>query len=545
MEFQFFYKNTAADKRGYLFIADTQDYEHFLTGLHDPLPPLTEPDREIFLTRYNDLINKYQVLNEKNRFAAMTPFATRNTWQSTFYHGAENYARLQAMKEGIVHFHAPEWFLWAYNNLDAKVDSADVARARKDLHKLYLRRFYMAWQGFRFGLLRRVPQKFFQRKARIFLASVWTPAGFEKWTRQGQDLFYGDLPRILQENARSPAIVYHAEGSFQKLGPGGSVPAFNFTSVMNFIDWLRFFGILFFFRVKIPESSYFPKAAAERDIAGSLANQVPLALISYLSASGLLRSNPQADFLTLYENNCWEQGILLAAREAGRKVTGIQHTSFAPSYLKMDNHIDRKMLPDRILASGAGPARILIDLMGHDPAKIGIIGSLRYKFTPVFPKNSAQEKILVLLQGAPDDALFLHLLARHLGPDDVIVRAHPSWPVQNKSPFQVSRGDMQADLSMARVAIYTGTTASFEALAAGVPVIHADMGSVLSSDPLFELQGCAVKRTWSGHDNLKTIITQIDNLSGQERLSGFQSAGNYIGDYFSPENDIIRQVLHE
>ena len=149
-----------------------------------------------------------------------------------------------------------------------------------------------------------------------------------------------------------------------------------------------------------------------------------------------------------------------------------------------------------------------------------------------------------MLQGAPEDALFLHMLTSLLPADDVIVRNHPSWPLKNTSSFQFSEADIKTDLSNARIAIYTGTTASFEALAAGVPVIHVDTGSALSSDPMFRLNDCTVKRTWNIQKNLKALIAEIENLSEQERASGLEKARHYIQDYFWEKNDMVHMVAH-
>lgn len=543
MTLRLFYKNVASDRQGYLFIADAQDYEHFINGFYQQLPSLSKSGREIFSARYNAVVQDCQRLNLKNKFFLMTPFALRNTWQSSFYFGSESYARMENLKDGVVYFNSPEWFLWANENLQVESNLSDINRAKSDLRRLRFHRLYMIWQGLRFILSRRASYKTLKKNSRFFIASIWTSAGFMKWVEQGKDPFYNDFPAMLHEEGYETVLVYHAEGTSRQPDISRPIPAFNFTAFLNLGGWLQFIWILLSFIVKTPNSPHFPKSAIKQDINNSLANQVPLALVSYIAAKHLLKYSPRADFITPYENNCWEQGILLAARELNRKVIGIQHTSIAPSFLKMDNHYKEKVLPDLILTSGAEPARILKDVMGHDPLKIKISGSLRHKIS-FSQKISSQKKILALLQGTPDDILFLHMLSGRLPADDIIVRDHPSWPIKNISSFQFSHTDIQTDLSGAFVAIYTGTTASFEALAAGVPVIHADTGSTLSSDPLFRLEDCAVKKTWNMQDNLKTLIGQIENLSEQERLAGFEKARYYIQDYFSEQGDIVNMVTH-
>lgn len=544
MTLHLFYKRTPISKSGYLFVSEARDNNYFLSENYKPLPSLPAGKSEEFLARYNRIIQSYLRINKKNKFFFSTPFSIRNTWQSSFYYGFENYERLKELKEGEVYFNSPEWYLWAYQNIASSTDFGDLKKAQIDLKKAKLLRFHMALQGVRFSLSRRSSLQKPPRNIKFFIASIWTPAGTDKWNKTARDPFYGILPRLLQEKSHAPAIIYHAEG-FSETSIISHVPAHNIASFISLAGWVWIFFILLTFKVKPPKSTDFPKTAIERDINTSLSNQVPLSLISYMAARRLLKFNPDAEFITLYENNCWEQGILQAAREAKKNVTGFQHTSFSLSFLKMDNRIAEKILPDRIFTTGAEPARLLINSMGHDKNKINVAGSLRYEFLPLPIQKSINGKILVLLQGAPDDPLFLYFLSLYLEEKDVIVRSHPAWPIKTSLRFSMSRDSMQDDISKSRLAIYTGTTASFEALSLGIPVIHADIGLPFSADPLENLKGCCVKRTWPTGTPLKNTIAEIDDLSEKDKLSGFEMANRYIKNYFSEVNNIEQQVVHE
>ncbi len=113
MTLSFSYKNSADAGTGYLFLAGAQDYGRFLTGRYEPLPVLREGNGVNFLSDYNDTVYQFLKFNRDNKFFSMSPFAMRNTWQSSFYIGAENYARLSQLQSGHVFFYSPEWFLWA------------------------------------------------------------------------------------------------------------------------------------------------------------------------------------------------------------------------------------------------------------------------------------------------------------------------------------------------------------------------------------------------------------------------------------------------
>lgn len=544
MSLRFFYKNSASDLRGYLFIAKAEDYELFLNDGCQVLPPLNQDSAKKFIKKYNLIIKKYINLNRSHKFFAMTPFSLRNTWQSSFYHGFESSARLKNLYEGDVYFNSPEWFLWAVEHFGASVTTSDVERARTDLKNLCFYKFYMAWQGLRFLWSKKASKRIIDR-ADFYIATINVQNSAEKW-RNGQDVFFGDLPKLLNEKGRSCAFIYHAEKA-DHANSSGPIPAFNVLSLIGFKEWIYIFKELLSFKMFTSSDENFPVETIKRDICESLSNQIPLALTSYFSTKKIIQKNPDAHFLSLYENNCWEQGVLLAAEEGQAKVTGFQHTAFSPSYLKMGNHIDDKKLPDRIFSTGIESANILKNFMGHKHVEVGC--ALRYKPSSLLQNHNEKDKILVLLQGAPDDVLFLQTIRRYIGEKNVLVRVHPNWPLKQVFSFELSHADLKEDLARASVVLYTGTTAAFEALSAGVPAIHVDLGGALSADPLFTLDDCAVKRKWSQGDDFSAIIGEISMLSPTEKAAEFEKAQNYISNYFSPADEaalekLIEKVVH-
>lgn len=543
MTLRLHYKNSDVSARGYLFVSCAQDYERFSSGFYQPLPRLSGDEYAGFLSGYNEVVQDTLEANRDRKFFAMTPFALRNTWQSSFYQGAEHYARLLKVKDGDIHFFSPEWFLHASYHMNADVDPDDVRHARRDLYKMPLHRLYMAYQGIRFAFSRWAPRQELPQKIRFLIASVWTKTGVAKWQQTGQDLFHGDFPRRLVAQGCETAILYHAEGETLCIGKEGPVPAFNFTSYLKPADWFRLAWKILFFRASLRSSSSYPCQAIYRDISSSLSNQIPLALISYFASRNVLSVHRDADFITLYENNCWEQGVLQAARENKSKVTSFQHTAFSPSLLKMDHHIVHKNLPDKIMASGDETARILRDVMGHKAENIETGCSLRHKIDESERINRAGNKVLVLLQGAPDDTLFLHMVGQSVRHEDMIIRSHPSWPVHSDHHI-FSQNSLAGDLAQAGLVLYTGTTAVFEALAVGVPAIHIDLHGGLSADPLFALSDCDVKKTWAGDDSLLDMIADIKNMPDSIRTPAFEIAHDYIDHYFvSADATALAQLI--
>ena len=141
------YKNYPDRCTPYLFVASSQDASLFSTGDFESLPALSEVSYEIFLSSYNDLIAKLWQANKKNPSFGFLPLALRNTWQSSYYQGAESYARLSGLSDAIVYFTSPHWFLWTIQNLVCDASLQDVAQAQKDARKSFLRRFFSRLRG--------------------------------------------------------------------------------------------------------------------------------------------------------------------------------------------------------------------------------------------------------------------------------------------------------------------------------------------------------------------------------------------------------------
>ena len=544
MALRFLYKKPISIDSGYLFVSCVQDYDKFSSQSYECLPALSAVEGKKFIETYNVFVRDSVALNTDNKFFSMTPFANLNTWQSSFYQGAESFARLSQMQNGDVYFFSPEWFLWSCKQLKFDADFYDICRARFDLLLLPLLRLFAVYQGLRFMQARRVPRQHLPNNLRLFITSVWTKTGYKSWKEQGFEPFYGVLPARFQERGDKIAMIYHAEGLTESVANNGNIPAFNFTSLLRVCDWIDIAWCLLFFKIKLPQQEKFPRAALYRDVSQSLSNQLPLAMVSYKATINMAHANPRANFLSLYEGNCWERGVALAVGDVDKRLICYQHTAFAPASLKMKNH-----LSENILASGAESVRILVKIMGHLPEKVVAGVSLRHKISPENTPFNNKGKILVLLQGAPDDALFLHVLMKHLPGHDVIVRSHPAWPVKYSTSYVLSENDLSHDLASARLVLYTGTTASFDALLAGVAVVHVDLGYSLSTDPLFALNDCPVKKTWSAGGDLALIMSALDNLSAMDRAQGFVVAHQYIRSYFAPADQtsiesIMNQVLH-
>lgn len=535
MTFTVRYKNYPEGPAPYLFVAHPHDAALFSSGNFDPLPALSESDYTAFLSSYNDLIATLWRLNDGNTSFGFMPFALRNTWQSSYYQGAESCARLAGVSDAVVYFTSPYWFLWTVKNLSCEVLSADIARARRDARVSFLKRVYSRIRGVRFALSQFSRPQPVPFNIRSCFFSIWTASGMQKWMRDSSDPFYATLP----SDIKNAALVYHLEGT----QPSAGVRSFTFpvcrdTSFIRLRDWFSLIARILLFRPCLSPHIKAPREAILEDLASTASNQLVLALISYYAARNIVLVNPGVKFITLYEGNCWEQGVLRAASESQCQAVALQHTAFSPGMLKM--HADTYgCLPSRIIASGPIASDLLVRYMKHKPEDIITGFRVRNDSGHISSSSGRGEKLLVLLQGSPYDGLILSQLRKVSLPYGIMVRCHPSQPYEGKRDFEIARGSLVENLQEAAVVLYNGTAAAFDALLAGVPCVYVSCGDAGRYDPLFDLD-CPVKKNCHDIQTLPGVISEIMALSPEDRGQAFARACSYIEGYFrmpAPEHD--------
>ena len=95
--------------------------------------------------------------------------------------------------------------------------------------------------------------------------------------------------------------------------------------------------------------------------------------------------------------------------------------------------------------------------------------------------------------------------------------------------------DLIADLDQTDICIYWGSTVALEALTMGIPVIHYDMQTILSYDPLFRCN--YLKWTVNDNDSLPEVIETINSMIDKEYIQQADQAKAYIKRYFYPVTD--------
>ncbi len=529
------YKNSPQGGTPYLFVAHPRDGVLFASGNFEVLPALSESSYAAFLSAYNDLIAKLWRLNDRNPTFGFLPFALRNTWQSSYYQGAESYTRMSGLSDATVYFTSPHWFLWTIKNMPCEALSKDITRARKDARTSFLWRAFARLRGVYFALSQCSARQHIPSNIRSCFFSIWTAAGLQKWTKSLSDPFYAQLPFDIKDSA----LVYHLEGTqSRKKCQDSALPVCRDTSFVRLMDWFFLIVKILSFRMHVPANMEGPAGALLEDMATTVSNQLVLALISYYAAKNIASVNPGVKFITLYEGNCWEQGVLRAGAENQCEIVALQHTAFSPGMLKMRADT-QGLLPPRIITSGPIASDLLARYMNHKPDDLVTGFRVRNDGGQISRLSGHGTKILVLLQGTPYDGLLLSQLRKVSLPYGIKVRCHPSQPYDGPQAFEIAQGSLEDDLREAAVVLYNGTTAAFDALLAGVPCVYVSCGDNGRYDPLFDLD-CLIKKQCHDTHALPQVINDITFLSQESREEAFMQACSYIEGYFrtpTPENN--------
>jgi len=531
---RFIYRDPTARVKhaGFFFPSNSQSYALFADPDLKILPRLEDFARETFLEAYKTAVAQWVKENEGNPFFQSLAFSARNTWQPSFFHGFESFARLAALietgAEATIVFDSAEWFLHALETFDPHADIVvsrkDVIRARFVLFASPLLRARAFYRGVRF-LMSRAGWGLHRKNWSIPPATriIFLTTRFPGAMGVQDDPFWGHFPAFARESGVENVVLAQVEGLYQAPEPDHTAIAL--PALLTFKDRLKIVFALLTFRVRQVAIRGVPQMAVRRDILSSMENQLVLALIAHAALGRAFNQAPGAEVFLPYEGNGWETGAMMAAHEAApkRHGTGYQHTVLSPATLKMAP-FEGRICPDRILATGNGAAEMLVRL-GHDPARIIPFCALRSGQAEQAQPLRGEGDILILLQGAPTDPLFIRILSDVLPPGlSVRVRQHPAQHIPLAGRFHETSGTtLEDDLAGAFLTLHNGTGAAFASMIAGVPAVYVDTGRALSSAPF---EGVWDFLRWSPLDGegfeqvlaLRSRLGEVDLKRMQDRV---------------------------
>jgi len=284
--------------------------------------------------------------------------------------------------------------------------------------------------------------------------------------------------------------------------------------------------------------------------------------LHYWAAKKLAQKVKIESFLLTYENNPWEKMCTLAMREVspGTKIIWYQNTVIpqaAASMFMSKTEEEKAPLPDLVLTLGGVTKHIMEKYGDYGKLKLEPSCGLKFEYlyrAEIYPRKR-EGNILITLEGIFESYKVLNYVLRDLRnkPEHKLkVRTHPILPFEafkhklgydfkEIGNFTISKNSsLKDDIQWADLVVYWGSIAALEALGMGKPVIHFDLGSALSFDPLFECQ--SLHWTANRSANLEEIIEQIYSLSNEEFIRQQKEARSYLQGYFYPveEKSLIK-----
>ena len=504
----------------------------------------SEKDREEFLRNYIDCIaDASRQLNSREWWA--TDVASKNRFAS----------RMTALLTGKV---TPEPFF--------RSSMVFIDRAARII--------FCACRTIYHGL----QAKWYFRKKNILVSASNIPRYVIKtfvyghsFTKDGSyhDAFFGCLPKVLEDHGRSVLVYAVILGDrAQCLRLMARCTNVEIVPVELFFDWRKILSDalhLLFFRFRRLETVRFGDENVapliDRELSRTL-NDIPsFQYFHYRFVESLTKTVRIETFLQTGENNPWERMCILALRKYAplTRILSYQHATVPQASANMfagSGEANVAPLPDCLLTTGPEPKRI-IEKYGKLPE--GFVTAScgwRYEYLEgAEPSNGHKEhaprRILLALDGNLEGHRMLEYVLCELGghPEYVLTaRAHPvlpfdkirkklfsSLPELEKLELSQER-DIKTDLLRADAVIYWGSTVGLEALRLGCPVIHFDMGTTLSYDPLFAFD-CKIKRTVTEKESLHELLQSIFSLDKRQLVELQQTARKYIETYFSPVSE--------
>jgi hypothetical protein len=267
-------------------------------------------------------------------------------------------------------------------------------------------------------------------------------------------------------------------------------------------------------------------------------------------------------YIYTYENNPWEKMSISAIRKISplTKIVGFQHAVVPQSSVNVfssDEEYNSMLFPDKIICVGQETIDIINQHSSQSIKALTIGCGLRYEYLQTLFRKSRNhiQKILVVPEGVSGVVPMLNYVIRELMNKQeyqITLRFHPSltyealkaeldYDLNKIDNIFLSKSSLQDDLKEHDLCIYWGSTVALEALSMGTPLIHYNMQTLLSYDPLF----CCkyLKWTVTETDSLSNTIETINSMGQKEFSFQMEQALNYIRSYFYPVTEKNMQVF--
>lgn len=545
-------------------------------GLQEISPlPYLELDRETVLKAYVDLIGRFNAkmnsrlwwatdLSSKNRFNSRLPeilyrfllcvqILKKDTQHPFLIIGLP----WQAMKtiSRVLAGHGVSFEFIGYEPLRKSAGWRSGLKRTFSLNfhvwRLLYRHVYIRMKGIKIPDLPKDKQ-YYVIKSFVYDHSFTKEGGYK-------DAFFGPLPDFLKA---SQDVVFFVNilGDFRrcvKKIKGSKEKIIPLEACSSLFDVLWAYGEACFYSPRLTGDLKFLNHEVGDIIRNELTDSRRIQLYQLLHFSQtkrLLKKLSASVFLTTYENNPWEKMCFMAIRKFSPRteIIGYQHTVNPPASVNMFiSHHEEAVIPkpNVALTTGEIPQEIIVKYTEDVTLPVEPACALRFEQLMNLKQvpRTRHFKILVALEGIFDVYKMVnYVLDQCKGQTEIrlIIRTHPVLPVKaiahklkyrlKDLPFvEISRGKtLIEDIERTDMTTYWGSTVSLETLWMGKPVIHYDMETLFSYDPLFN---CTyLKWTVNRRETLLKKIYEIYEMPEVAYQAEREKALDYLKRYFYP-----------
>lgn len=202
-----------------------------------------------------------------------------------------------------------------------------------------------------------------------------------------------------------------------------------------------------------------------------------LYLMSYLQLEQILKNVKAKNLITTYEGLAWESLFFSAAHQSEQniKCIGFQHTLLFKYQHSITRTVNAIYDPDVILCAGELTAKALKKKINNNKLSIKVLGSPLKEKINLQIKYKKKNIVLFLPSGDPEESIYMTNFALNFAKTShdisVIIRYHPimlnklnNYFKEKLSNISISSSSLEDDCKLAKWAIYSSSTAIFQAI---------------------------------------------------------------------------------
>lgn len=377
---------------------------------------------------------------------------------------------------------------------------------------------------------------FFAEKSKpydVVFASVLT-----KHQTSVRETFFGDLPKNLVDQGYRCAVVGKIAWIYNRSIEGQArdgVPCDVYCPSHLLSKWDGLKCVLKSLKARFSYDGMndVQKEQSQIEIQAARYHDIVIGLLYQAMLVKVKKANADLKIIHGFEGNTWESSCALVDETC----TGYQHGAVLKDQFKV-TPFDGRPYPKRIISSGTQSSHALMNVGGvqSDQLRDGYalrIGDI-YNHLPKESYPDRITRVLYVMQGGEDANGIFDMLAKiknaypHI---DFVLRPHPAHPVdESESPLPFTQAQsLYDDIMDADMVLYADSTAAFEAVVLGVPVVALSP----QSDPLFQCS--SMHHVLRDVNDLENIIDLIEKSSSFD--SDFNQARGYVENYFRCPTD--------